>query len=202
MSQDCLQDFLAVATELRVGGIGFDSRKNNDEDDPNSRQNETVFGIGQGVPYPNLDNQQDIGRTNLPSGYWDPNKDESLQNMSLSQRSENEQFGRNDQSHGYSETLDKAPSGYGGGEMLDIEKEEKGEIQKKAGKKKRHYDYLRDPIRVKANDRTGKVNSSTSVLLYCYIFVFFKGEHEQLQDPILNPETQSILSTAGARLAA
>ena len=86
--------------------------------------------------------------------------------MSLSQRSENEQFGRNDQSCGYSETLDQANFRYSDGELLDTEKEEKGKIQKKAVKKKRHYDYLRHPIRVKANDRTGKVNNNTFVFLY------------------------------------
>ena len=180
MSQDCLQDFLAVATELRVGGIGFDSRKDNEEDTPNTSQKETVFGIGLGVANPSLDYEQDNGSTPLQSGSnWDPHIEErqrldydDLQNKSQRQRWDSEQFGRNDQYHGFSETLEKANFRHGGGEMSDTEKEEKGEIQKKAGKKKRHYDYLRDPIRVKANDRTGKVNTSTSVLLYCYNFVF------------------------------
>ena len=130
MSQDSLEDFLTVASELRVGGIGFDSGENR-------------------------------GRTSLQSGsIWDPNIEEldhdNLQNMR--QRSDNGQFGRNFE---YSETLAKANYMQDGGAMLEIEKEEIGEIAKKGGKKKRHYDYLRDPIRVKANDRTGKVNTKT-----------------------------------------
>ena len=170
MSQDCLDEFLAVASELRVGGIGFDSRKDNDEDNLNSSQKKTVFGIGQGVADPSLDDCQDRGSTKLQSN-WDPYIEEgldydNLQNMSLRQRWDTGQFGKNYKSHGYSETLDEANVMHDGGEMLDTEKEEIGEIQKRAGKKKRHYDYLRDPIRVKANDRTGKVNTKTFVFVY------------------------------------
>ena len=170
MSQDCLEDFLAVASELRVGGIGFDSRKDNDEDNLNSRQKKTVFGIDQGVANPSLDDRQDRGSTKLQSN-WDPYIEEgldydNLQNMSLRQRWDAGQLGKNDQSHGYSETLDEANVMHDSGEMFYTDKEEKGEIQKKAAKKKRHYDYMRDPIRVKANDRTGKVNTKTFVFVY------------------------------------
>ena len=149
MSQDSLEDFLAVASELRVGGIGFDSRE--DQNISGSREAKHIFGSRE----ENSDHQ-DRGRTSLQSGSnWELDHD-NLQNMR--QRSDNGQFGRNFE---YSETLAKANVRQDGGAMLEIEKEEIGEIAKKGGKKKRHYDYLRDPIRVKANDRTGKVNTKT-----------------------------------------
>ena len=179
MSQDSLEDFLAVASELRVGGIGFDSREDNNMSDSrednsifDSREDKHIFGSRE-----DNSDHQDRGRTSLqPGSIWAPNIEER-QNFDLDnlqnrrQRSDNGQSGRN---YEYSETLAKANVMQDGGAMLEIEKEEVGEIAKKGGKKKRHYDYLRDPIRVKANDRTGKVNTNTlRILLLCFVFFGF-----------------------------
>ena len=182
MSQESLQDFLAVASELRVGGIAFDSREEKLEEKQDFRQKESVFATGQGVT-----NQTPIHQT---ESNWDQKLDyrDNLENMLQRQRSDNGHFGRNNQSQWYLGTLEKSNVRYGEGGMLGIEKEEVGEIAqtviiekeeiaktvenkeigeiaRNMGKRKRQYDYLRDPIRVKANDRTGKVNINTLYFL-------------------------------------
>ena len=178
MSQDCLEDFLAVASELRVGGIGFGSKE---EKEINARQQKDIspaFGFHQSSVGPGLEDDQDKESSSLGSGWnncWDPNivegqklDHENLESISLKQKSENNK--------------------YEDGAMLDIEKEEIGEIHKKTGKKKRHYDYLRDPIRVKANDRTGKVNINSFRTRFSTLrrkVSFLQLEHGLLPDYLL-----------------
>ena len=178
MSQDCLEDFLAVASELRVGGIGFGSKE---EKEINARQQKEIspaFGFHQSSVGPGLEDDQEKESSSLGSGWnncWDPNivegqklDHENLERIPLKQRSENNK--------------------YEDGAMLDMEKEEIGEIHKKTGKKKRHYDYLRDPIRVKANDRTGKVNINSFRTRFSTLrrkVSFLQLEHGLLPDYLL-----------------
>ena len=178
MSQDCLEDFLAVASELRVGGIGFGSKE---EKEIKARQQKDIspaFGFHQSSVGPGVEDDQERESSSLESGWnncWDPNivegqklDHENLESISLKQKSENNK--------------------YEDGAMLDIEKEEIGEIHKKTGKKKRHYDYLRDPIRVKANDRTGKVNINSFRTRFSTLrrkVSFLQLEHGLLPDYLL-----------------
>ena len=73
MSQDSLEDFLAVASELRVGGIGLGSREDKAKEDLNNTKEELnsrrkVWGVGVG---------QESGTTILQSdSNWDPNMEE------------------------------------------------------------------------------------------------------------------------------
>ena len=176
VSQDCLEDFLAVASELRVGGIGFGSKE--EKEARQQKEISPAFGFHQSSVGPGLEDDQEKESSSLESGWnncWDPNivegqklDHENLESISLKQKSENNK--------------------YEDGAMLDMEKEEIGEIHKKTGKKKRHYDYLRDPIRVKANDRTGKVNINSFRTRFSTLrrkVSFLQLEHGLLPDYLL-----------------
>ena len=176
VSQDCLEDFLAVASELRVGGIGFGSKE--EKEARQQKEISPAFGFHQSSVGPGLEDDQEKESSSMEAGWnncWDPNivegqklDHENLERISLKQKSENNK--------------------YEDGAMLDIEKEEIGEIHKKTGKKKRHYDYLRDPIRVKANDRTGKVNINSFRTRFSTLrrkVSFLQLEHGLLPDYLL-----------------
>ena len=118
MSQDCLEDFLAVASELRVGGIGFGSKE--EKEARQQKEISPAFGFHQSSTDAGLEDGQERESSSLESGWnncWDPNivegqklDHENLEIISLKQKSENDK--------------------YEDGAMLDIDKEEIGEKEK------------------------------------------------------------------------